>query len=30
MIVLGVDPGAIASLSDNIPDGWRTVAPPPM
>ena len=23
----GVDPAAIASLSDNIPDGWRTVAP---
>lgn len=23
----GVDPVAIASLSDNIPDGWRTVAP---
>lgn len=23
----GVDSGAIASLSDNIPDGWRTVAP---
>src|SRR5580693_6918091 len=22
-----VDPVAIASLSDNIPDGWRTVAP---
>ena len=24
----GVDPAAIASASDNIPDGWRTVAPP--
>jgi alcohol dehydrogenase len=24
----GVDPEAIASLSDNIPDGWRSVAPP--
>ncbi len=23
----GVDPAAVASLSDNIPDGWRTVAP---
>lgn len=23
----GVDPVAVASLSDNIPDGWRTVAP---
>jgi threonine dehydrogenase-like Zn-dependent dehydrogenase len=23
----GVDPVSIASLSDNIPDGWRTVAP---
>ena len=23
-----VDPAAIASLSDNIPDGWRTVGPP--
>ncbi len=23
----GVDPVAIASLSDNIPDGWRTVGP---
>ena len=23
----GVDAAAIASLSDNIPDGWRTVAP---
>jgi len=23
----GVDPIAVASLSDNIPDGWRTVAP---
>ncbi|MDT5016184.1 MAG: hypothetical protein QOD39_2344 [Mycobacterium sp.] len=23
----GVDPVAIASMSDNIPDGWRTVAP---
>jgi alcohol dehydrogenase len=24
----GVDPVAVASLSDNIPDAWRTVAPP--
>jgi threonine dehydrogenase-like Zn-dependent dehydrogenase len=23
----GVEPASIASLSDNIPDGWRTVAP---
>jgi threonine dehydrogenase-like Zn-dependent dehydrogenase len=23
----GIDPIAVASLSDNIPDGWRTVAP---
>lgn len=23
----GVDPVAIASLSDNIPDGWRTIGP---
>jgi threonine dehydrogenase-like Zn-dependent dehydrogenase len=23
----GIDPVAIASLSDNIPDGWRTVGP---
>jgi threonine dehydrogenase-like Zn-dependent dehydrogenase len=23
----GVDPAAVASASDNIPDGWRTVAP---
>jgi threonine dehydrogenase-like Zn-dependent dehydrogenase len=23
----GIEPTAIASLSDNIPDGWRTVAP---
>ena len=23
----GVDPIAVASLSDNIPDGWRTVGP---
>lgn len=23
----GVDPAAVASLSDNIPDGWRTVGP---
>jgi threonine dehydrogenase-like Zn-dependent dehydrogenase len=23
----GVEPAAIASLSDNIPDGWRSVAP---
>jgi threonine dehydrogenase-like Zn-dependent dehydrogenase len=23
----GIEPEAIASLSDNIPDGWRTVAP---
>ncbi len=23
----GVDPVSVASLSDNIPDGWRTVAP---
>jgi alcohol dehydrogenase len=24
----GVEPASVASLSDNIPDGWRTVAPP--
>jgi len=24
----GVQPSAVASLSDNIPDAWRTVAPP--
>jgi threonine dehydrogenase-like Zn-dependent dehydrogenase len=24
----GVEPAAVASASDNIPDGWRTVAPP--
>ena len=24
----GVEPAAVASLSDNIPDAWRTVAPP--
>src|SRR4051812_23079347 len=24
----GVDPAAVASASDNIPDGWRTVAEP--
>jgi alcohol dehydrogenase len=24
----GVDPVAVASLSDNIPDAWRTVGPP--
>jgi alcohol dehydrogenase len=24
----GVNPTAVASLSDNIPDAWRTVAPP--
>ena len=24
----GVSPAAVASLSDNIPDAWRTVAPP--
>jgi alcohol dehydrogenase len=24
----GVDPTVVASLSDNIPDAWRTVAPP--
>jgi alcohol dehydrogenase len=24
----GVEPSAVASLSDNIPDAWRTVAPP--
>jgi alcohol dehydrogenase len=24
----GVEPTAVASLSDNIPDAWRTVAPP--
>lgn len=23
----GLDPAAVASVSDNIPDGWRTVAP---
>ena len=23
----GIEPASIASLSDNIPDGWRTVAP---
>ena len=23
----GVEPASVASLSDNIPDGWRTVAP---
>ena len=23
----GVEPAAVASLSDNIPDAWRTVAP---
>jgi len=23
----GIDPAAVASLSDNIPDGWRTVGP---
>src|SRR5439155_3622826 len=23
----GIDPVAVASLSDNIPDGWRTVGP---
>ena len=27
-IPAGVDPVAVASLSDNIPDAWRTVAPP--
>ena len=24
----GLDPAAVASSSDNIPDGWRTVGPP--
>jgi alcohol dehydrogenase len=24
----GLDPAAVASLSDNIPDAWRTVGPP--
>ena len=24
----GIAPASVASLSDNIPDGWRTVAPP--
>jgi threonine dehydrogenase-like Zn-dependent dehydrogenase len=24
----GIDPATVASLSDNIPDAWRTVAPP--
>ncbi|MGZ5332672.1 MAG: alcohol dehydrogenase catalytic domain-containing protein, partial [Solirubrobacterales bacterium] len=24
----GIEPEAVASLSDNIPDAWRTVAPP--
>jgi len=24
----GIDPAAVASLSDNIPDAWRTVGPP--
>lgn len=24
----GLDPAAVASASDNIPDGWRTVGPP--
>ena len=24
----GIEPAAVASLSDNIPDAWRTVAPP--
>jgi threonine dehydrogenase-like Zn-dependent dehydrogenase len=24
----GIDAGAVASASDNIPDGWRTVGPP--
>ena len=24
----GVEPSVVASLSDNIPDAWRTVAPP--
>jgi threonine dehydrogenase-like Zn-dependent dehydrogenase len=24
----GVDPATVASASDNMPDGWRTVAPP--
>lgn len=24
----GVDPVAVASVSDNVPDGWRAVAPP--
>jgi threonine dehydrogenase-like Zn-dependent dehydrogenase len=24
----GIAPGVVASLSDNIPDAWRTVAPP--
>jgi alcohol dehydrogenase len=26
-IPIGIDPLAIASASDNIPDGWRTVGP---
>lgn len=24
----GVEPAAVASVSDNVPDGWRAVAPP--
>jgi threonine dehydrogenase-like Zn-dependent dehydrogenase len=24
----GIDPVAVASVSDNVPDGWRAVAPP--
>jgi threonine dehydrogenase-like Zn-dependent dehydrogenase len=24
----GIEPASVASLSDNIPDGWRTVGPP--
>ena len=24
----GVDPASVASVSDNVPDGWRAVAPP--
>jgi threonine dehydrogenase-like Zn-dependent dehydrogenase len=24
----GMDPAAVASVSDNVPDGWRAVAPP--